>query len=144
MSMSSENPIIKVGVGVVIVQDGKTLLTKRKGSHAAKHYGSLGGHLEFGETPVEAVKREAREELGIEVDHIEFVSCTSLKKEGKQYIDISFTARIASGEPAIMEPDRIESLGWYDLDALPAPLFEPVAVVLEALKTGKRYFEVRA
>ena len=56
--------IIKVGAGVVILKDGKTLLLKRKGSHSADCWGSAGGHVEFGETPAEAVKREAREELG--------------------------------------------------------------------------------
>jgi len=137
-------PTIKVGVGVVILKDGKTLLAKRKGSHAEGAYGSAGGHVEFGETPIEAVKREAMEELGIEIGNVEFVSCTNLHKDGKQYIDISFTAEIVSGEPKICEPDRVESLGWYDLDDLPAPLFEPVAIVLEAMRTGTRYFEVRA
>ena len=139
-----DQPVIKIGVGVVIVQDGKTLLAKRKGSHAAGAYGSCGGHVEFGESPLEAAKREAREELGIEIWNVEFASCTSLHKDGKHYIDISFTAEIVSGEPKICEPDRVESLGWYDLNDLPEPLFEPVAIVLEAVRTGKRYFEIQA
>lgn len=136
-------PVIKVGVEVVILKDGKTLLAKRKGSHAEGSYGSCSGHVEFGESPVEAAKREAMEELGIEIGNVEFASCTNLHKDGKQYIDVSFTAEIVSGEPRICEPDRVESLDWYDLESLPEPLFEPVAIVLEAVKTGKRYFEVR-
>lgn len=134
--------LIKVGAGVVIIQDGMTLLTKRRGSHAEGCYGSLGGHVEFGESPIEAVKREAKEELGIEIGNVQFVSCTNMRKYGKHYIDISFSAEILSGEPTIMETDKIESIGWFPLDDLPSPLFEPVRVALEAVKTENRYFEV--
>jgi len=104
-----ENP--KVGAGVVIIKDGMTLLAKRKGSHSEGMWGSMGGHVEFGETPIETVKREAREELGIEIGNIKFVTCANLIREGKHYIDISFTAEIISGEPTIMEPHAIESIG---------------------------------
>jgi len=65
-----------------------------------------------------------------------------MRKYEKHYIDISFTAEIVSGEPMICEPERIESIGWYDLDHLPEPLFEPVKLVLEALKTGQVFYEV--
>ncbi len=134
--------VIKVGAGVVIIRDGQTLLTKRRGSHAEGCYGSLGGHVEFGESPVDAVKREAQEELGIEIGNIQFVSCTNMRKYGEHYIDISFVAEIVSGEPTIMETNTIESIGWFPLNDLPSPLFEPVRIALEAVRTGNRYFEV--
>lgn len=133
---------IKVGAGVVIIQDGKTLLAKRKGAHAVGHYGSLGGHVEYGESPVDTVKREAQEELGIEIGNIRFVSCTNMVKYGKHYVDISFVAEIISGEPQIREPDRIESIGWYSLDDLPEPIFEPVRIVLQGLKTGRSFYDI--
>lgn len=138
----SEQRYPKVGAGVVILKDGKTLLAKRKGAHGSGAWGSMGGHVEFGETPAEAVKREAMEELGIEIGNIQFVTCMNLLREGKHYLDVSFTAELISGEPIICEPDRIEEIGWYALDELPEPLFEPVRVVLEALKNGTIYHEI--
>lgn len=137
------NPSPKVGAGVVIIKDGMTLLAKRAGAHGAGMWGSMGGHVEFGETPIEAVKREAMEELGIEIGNIVFATCMNMLKEGKHYLDVSFTAELISGEPIIREPDRIEAIGWYPLDQLPEPLFEPVRVVIESLKNGKRYIEVK-
>lgn len=133
----------KVGAGAVIINDGKVLLAKRKGSHGSGMWGSIGGHVKFGETPIEASKREAMEELGIEISNFTFVTCMNLIKEGKHYLDISFIAEVISGEPKIQELDRIEEIGWYSLDDLPSPLFEPVKVVLESLKTGENYFEIR-
>ncbi len=143
MAETSIGPVVKVGAGVVIIRDGKTLLAQRKGSHSSGAWGSMGGHVEFGETPVEAAIREAKEELGIVIGNLKFISCTSLQKEQTHYIDISFVAEILSGEPVIMEPEKIASIGWYELDELPRPLFEPVRIVLEAMKTGQAYFELK-
>ena len=134
---------IKVGAGAIIIKNGKTLLAKRKGSHANGCYGSFGGHVEFGESLIEAVKREAREELGIEIDNIKFASCSNMIKYDKHYLDVSFVAELAGGEPRICEPDKIESIGWYSLDNLPEPLFEPVRIVLEAIKTGQIFYEIK-
>lgn len=132
---------IRVGAGAIVIKDGKTLLAKRKGSHASGSWGSFGGHVDFGEHPTEAVKREAMEELGIEIGNFKFMTCMSFVKDGKQYLDVSFVAELLSGEPKICEPDKIEEIGWYALNDLPNPLFEPVRIVLEAIKTGQQYFE---
>ncbi|MCA9391608.1 NUDIX domain-containing protein [candidate division WWE3 bacterium] len=134
---------IGVGAGVIIIKGNQTLLTKRKGSHGEGTYGSLGGHVEFGETPTDAVRREAMEELGVTLKNINFVSCTNMVKYGKHYVDITFFAEIETGEPTIMEPGRIESVGWYKLTNLPSPLFEPVRIALDAYKNKTSYFEVQ-
>lgn len=140
--MNLPRPSIKIGAGAIIVKDGKTLMTKRKLKLGQGTYGTVGGHVEYGETPLEAAKREAMEELGIELGNFKFLCCTNLFLNGQHYIDISFTADIVGGEPAIRESDSIELVGWYDLDNLPQPMFGPVATAYEAYKTGQSYFEL--
>ena len=61
-----ERPI--VGVGAVIVQDGKVLVVKRKYEPLAGRWSLPGGTLELGETLEEGVAREMREETGLEVE----------------------------------------------------------------------------
>ena len=129
--MDNKQP--NVGAGVIIIEGNKTLLSQRHGSHGEGTFGSLGGHVEFGETPIESVKREAEEELGIEIHKIKFLSCLNMIKYDKHYLDLTFTAEIKSGIPKIMEPDKIKKVDWYDLDKLPTPLFEPVAMAFRAL-----------
>jgi 8-oxo-dGTP diphosphatase len=133
----------KVGVGLLLVKDGKILLGKRKGAHGAGEYAGFGGHLEGLETFEDGLLRELAEEGGsdIKVKNLCFLSVTNLRKYApKHYVDIGMVAEWESGEPQIMEPDKIESWGWHDIDNLPEPLFGVIDNYVEAYKTGKVYF----
>ncbi len=132
----------KVGVGALIFKDGKVLFGKRKGAHGQTEYGTIGGHLEHLESFEDAIRREIREESGLEVQNLKFLCvCNVIKYDPKHYIDISFTADWKSGEPRVLEPEFRESWEWHDLDDLPEPLFEFVKLYLEAYKTGKNFFD---
>ena len=56
-----------VGVGAVIVQDGKVLIVKRKYDPLAGQWSLPGGGVELGETLEDSVAREMLEETGLEV-----------------------------------------------------------------------------
>lgn len=132
----------KVGVGVLVLKDGKVLLGKRKGAHGAGHYGGLGGHLEFWESIEECAKRECMEEAGIEITNIKFLTLSNIKKYGgKHYIDVGVVAEWKSGEPKILEPKKCAGWGWYDLNSLPKPLFAALENYIEAYKSGKNFFD---
>ena len=136
------NHQIKVGIGVMVFKDGKVLLGKRRGSHGQGEYAWPGGHLEYMESFEQCAKREVREETGIEVTNVRFLRLMNLKHYApKHYVDIGLMVDWLSGEPKVMEPDRIESWGWYDPEHLPWPLFNTIESYLEALKTGKNYFD---
>ena len=60
-------PAPQVGVGVLILRDGKVLLGRRKGSHGAGCWSAPGGHLEFGETLEDCAAREVLEETGLKI-----------------------------------------------------------------------------
>jgi 8-oxo-dGTP diphosphatase len=57
-----------VGVGGVIVRDGRALIVKRAHEPRKGEWSLPGGLVELGETLVEAAKREIREETGLEVE----------------------------------------------------------------------------
>lgn len=138
--MSNEQ-IVKVGIGLFIIKDGKVLMGRRKNSHGADEYGGPGGHLEYGETAEQTALRELAEECGIKVKNLQMLCVSDLLKYlPKHYIDIGFTAEWESGVPQVLEPHKLESWDWYDLDDLPDNLFGCVSAYRESYKTGKKYF----
>ena len=64
--MPPEAPVL--GVGAVVVRDGKVLLVKRGHEPLKGRWSLPGGRVELGETLVEAVRREIREETGLEIE----------------------------------------------------------------------------
>src|SRR5712692_3873924 len=60
-----ERPV--VGVGGVVIEDGRTLLICRGNEPLKGQWSIPGGTLELGETLVEGVARELLEETGLEV-----------------------------------------------------------------------------
>ena len=127
-----------IGIAVLVMKEGKLLLGRRKGSHGENEYASPGGHLEHMESFAACAAREVMEETGMEIGPIRFLRVlNTMQYAPKHYIDVAFVAEWKSGEPEVREPDKIEGWAWYDLDALPSPLFGTVPTALEALR-GER------
>lgn len=140
MPRSVDRP--KVGIGVLVYKDGKILLGKRQASHGSGEYASPGGHLEYLESFADCAAREAREECGIEITNIRFQCVANLTQYApKHYVHIQLLADWQSGDPHVLEPDKVESWGWYDPDDLPQPLFATYALVKDSLQTGKTYYD---
>jgi mutator protein MutT len=133
------NATVKVGVGVMVRNEkGEVLLglrSKRAKNEAGK-WTFPGGELEFGETLEECAKREAREEFGIEVRPVRLLRVIDhiLKEEGQHWVNPIFEAAIVKGEPRIMEPHKIEKMGWFSLDKLPENLTVNLLDLFRALR----------
>lgn len=116
---------VKVGIGVMIFNDnGEFLMGKRKGSHGEGQWAFPGGHLEYGETFEECVRREVLEEVGIEVKDIKFVYVKNhLEFLPKHYLHISAICSYKSGEVEVKEPEKCEGWEWFKKDSVPDNLF---------------------
>lgn len=114
-----------VGVAAIIVQNTKVLLGLRRGAHGAGDWGFPGGHIEFGESFEEAVRREVREETGLTVQGIEPAAFTNdiFEHEGKHYITLFFRTEVGPGEPQVREPERCVQWAWFAWDSLLPNLF---------------------
>lgn len=115
----------KVGVGVMVINDGKILLGKRKNSHGEGAWAPPGGHLEFGEALEECAKRELIEETNLVAESIKKLWFTNdiYIQEDKHYITIFMVVDKFSGELINLEPEKCEYWQWFDLTNLPSPLF---------------------
>lgn len=139
--MEGERP--KVGVGVMILKDGKVLLAKRIASHGAGSYQFPGGHLEHLESIEDCARRETREEAGIEIKNIRFLQLSNIAKyPPKHFINIGVCAEWESGDPVSLEHEKTEQWEWYPLDSLPSPLFDAIPNYIQAYKEGTPFFDL--
>ncbi len=126
----------------MVLKDGHLLLGRRKGSHGAGEYAYPGGHLEHLESFAECAAREVKEETGLEIGPIRFLRLLNTTEYApKHYVDVAFVADWVSGEPQVLEPDKIDGWAWYPLEALPSPLFGTIPTALEALKSGRTFWD---
>lgn len=123
----------KVGVGVIIIKDGKILLGKRKVARGEGTWCCPGGLLEYGESWEECSRREVMEEVGIEIKNLRFGMVTNdiFKNVQKHSITICMISDFASGEVKVMEPHECEKWGWFEWDKLPQPLCLPTINLLK-------------
>ena len=97
------------------------------------------GHVERGETAIDAAHREAAEEIAVGDLALEFVTAMQRTQHDlpiDERIDFFFVARSWSGEPRIVEPEKCAELRWCRLDALPDPVVPHERSVLESLRSG--------
>jgi ADP-ribose pyrophosphatase YjhB (NUDIX family) len=128
-----------------LVEDGngRLLLARRAREPFKGRWDIPGGFLEEGEHPLEGMRRELREETGLEVEPLEFVGVWMDRYGGdstaEATLNMYWTARVVGGEPEAA--DDVSELGWFGADELPAPeelAFENVPLVLSAWRARQR------
>jgi len=127
----------KPTAGALCVEDGRVLLARRAAEPFEGRWDIPGGFLEEGEDPVAGLRRELKEETGLDVEPQRFLGVWMDRYGGdstaEATLNLYWTARIVAGDP---EPaDDVSELRWFDRDALPGPnelAFENVPLVLAA------------
>lgn len=110
-------PRFRVTAGAVLVdEEGRVLLLKhtlRQGSG----WGIPGGFLKKGEQPEEALRRELREEVGLELARVELAFVRTIAGAGQ--IEIIFRGGPRAGSEAVPRGLEIGAADWFARDALP-------------------------
>jgi ADP-ribose pyrophosphatase len=131
----SSNHYPKVGVGGLLLRDGKVLLALRRRPPEAGYWSLPGGRVEFMERLEDALRRELNEELGIDVE-VESLLCVVdhiVPGENAHWVAPAYRARMVSGEPRNCEPDKTEEIAWFSLSRLPENLTLIARSALSAL-----------
>lgn len=115
----------RVGVGAVVLHEGRVLLVRRGGQPAAGKWSLPGGLVDLGETTAEAIRRELREECGIDARLAGVAGVVDrVVRDGDgriryHYVLVDYLARVDSEECAAgsdaaecrwVEIDRVEEL----------------------------------
>ena len=132
---------IGVGCGALIVNDkNQILLIRRTGKSQGgmkNMWSRPGGAVDFGEPIKDAIKREIKEELDIDIELFgpKFTEDDIRKEEVKKHwIAISYFAKIVGGELKNLEPEKHDKVEWFDLDNLPDNIVDYTKSHIEEFK----------
>ena len=133
-SMRATQTRFTVTAGALIFNDSGQILLLKHRFRAGSGWGIPGGFLEFGEQPEQALRRELREEIGLEVSHVEVFTARSFKKP--RQVEILFRCR-ANAKGAELKPRamEVEHAEWFSVQNLPAGLPSDQRLLIERATT---------
>jgi len=131
-----------LAVSAAIIRDGKVLVVRRARNPALGIYTLPGGGVETGETLMQAVTREVREETSMDIEpvalagHREAIARDAQGRVERHFVILCFAARWLSGEPVLNE--ELDDARWLAPAALSSlrtteDLAEIVAAAIERL-----------
>lgn len=140
--MKQGEDYIGVGGGVLILNEkNETLLLKRgkKSKNEVGYWNKPGGAVDYGETLINAMKREVKEEIGVDVKIFGYLlhSDHIIKKDKQHWVGFNLLGKIKTGTPRIMETDKHNDMKWFSLRALPKKLSQPTREAIKNYLKGK-------
>ena len=141
MKTKRENPERPlVGVGAIIIRGSRILLIKRASEPNKGMWSVPGGLVRAGEKLEEALKREVKEETGLEIEvgDLGFVSEEIIRQDGLKYhyVIIDFFANIKGGE--LKAGSDAEDAKWVEFDSLGDDVIEFVRKIALEMKFGRK------
>jgi mutator protein MutT len=126
-SMRLTHARFTVTAGGLIFNDAGEILLLKHRFRAGSGWGLPGGFIEAGEQPIDALRRELCEEIGLELKYIEIFGVRSFKKP--RQVEVLFRCRAnGSVTPRTMEVERAE---WFSLQSLPDGLPRDQRLIVE-------------
>lgn len=105
------------------------------------NYAVPAGHLDAGEVPTEALVREVKEEIGIDIDAADaklvHTSFRPKHDETGDRVDYYFEVRKWEGEVENLEPGKCDDMRWVSVHDLPENMTPHVRVAIEMAEAGQ-------
>ena len=125
-AVGDDRPLLLAGTGLIVLDpDGRLLLQRRTDDDT---WSLVGGYLEIGEAPEDAARREAQEEVGLDLGELELFGVFAGPElyhdydRGRVYsVTIAYVARDVTGEPRA-DQDEVKGTRFFGLDELPETL----------------------
>ena len=133
MTMRATHARFTVTAAAIVVDSEKRVLLLKHRFRPGTGWGIPGGFIEAGEQPEEGVRRELREEVGLELAVVELLATRAFKKP--RQIEIVFRCRPhGDASPQSVE---IRKASWFSIDSLPEGLpLDQQRLIQDALNDG--------
>lgn len=137
---------LPLAVHLLLRDESRTLFLRRANTGYEDGRLSLpAGHVEAGESALAALSREAKEELGIDVDPSDTTFVLVQHKrdpaDGEERVDLFFALRRGAHQPLNREPRKCSELVWADTAVPPADSIAYIRNAIQAINKGVKYAE---
>ena len=107
---------------LILVRKNKILLLRRVNTgYEDGKYGLPSGHLEKDESITDGLKREVKEEIGVDINTKDLKLVHAMHRKEKDIrVDFFFEVSKYNGIPINNEPEKCDDLKWFPQDKLPA------------------------
>ena len=113
-------PHVAIAVAALIVRKEKVLMVKRKRKPSKDTWVLPAGYIDFGEHPLEALKREVKEETGLDVKKTSFLEVLQADDDPREPGHFVFFYRVTvSGSKIKTDEEENKEIAWVDLKNLP-------------------------
>jgi len=117
-------PDPKVAVVAFIAADDRVLLIRRSVDPARGLWALPGGYMDAGELPIDALRREVREEVGLDIDVGDLLEIFPMANKGGASLGIvlAYHARPRSAAVDLVACDDVDQAAWFAAEELPTAL----------------------
>ncbi|MCX4919928.1 NUDIX hydrolase [Streptomyces sp. NBC_00687] len=126
---------IRYTADVILLADGHVLLIKRDWAPYKNSWALPGGHVDSGETSLDAAARELEEEAGIAVPVTALRQLGTFDAPGRdprgRYVSVAYTATLPERTPPTAGDDA-SAARWWPLRALPDLAFDHADILAAA------------
>jgi len=117
----------KYGCGALILNERAEILLLLRSANSrndcglwSQPGGAIDSTLDMSEVVIHKnVKREIKEEIGVEIDIEAFLTTTCQELEGEKWIAYSYRASISKGIPMLCEVTKHDDLRWFPINGVP-------------------------
>ncbi len=148
MSLSSHwqqrfRAIVSVYLILLDEQDRVLQLKRQNTGYCDGQYGLPAGHVDGNETCLAAMVREAKEEIGINLDEKNLTLEHTMHRccGDHERIDLFFSCRTWNGTPTNAEPEKCSELRWSDINNLPNETIDYYKQMFLCVRQDKTYSE---
>lgn len=141
--MEKERFKIPAAAHLFLMKDKQILLHLRKNSSFENMYGVIAGHIDGGESAINSIIREAKEEAGIDIKYedVKMATFSHSNANNREYVQFFFLCDKWSGDLKNMEPDKCGDLRFFSTENLPENIIPYIKKAIECTFGGIDYFE---
>lgn len=119
---------------VVVDNENRILLGKRKNSFMSGSYGLPGGRLRIGEPLEDCAKREVKEETTLKAIEVVYLGTIRDHQKTYDFIHFAFACTQFKGQVTLAEPDKCESWEWIVSDDIPPNILPSHKAAIDLFK----------